>query len=127
MISSFQTKENLIDAFNANEKKISSFDKRRYFRFSIVFFFTMAFASCNLSPSDLKGTEWISDDGKIKLEFKTETIVIRDNNIGCEYKIEGNVVTIGNAFVKIPLTYENETLTGTLIQGQTNVLTKQSN
>jgi|GEM_PF-2754580 len=97
--------------------------------FKTLFIFLIMFTSCNssssISQSELVGTEWSSDDGKIKLEFKTETLVVRDNSLLANYTVEKNIITISNSFVKIPLTYKNGKLTGILILGQTNVLTKR--
>lgn len=73
--------------------------------------------SCNsgISESNLKGTTWSSKDGEVSLFFKTKTLVMFNGEQAGEYKVEDNIVIVGNGLVKIPLTYEDGKLSGNLI------------
>lgn len=81
---------------------------------SISLFFLI---SCNsgISESNLKGTTWSSKDGEVSLFFKTKTLVMFNGKQAGEYKVEDNIVIVGNGLVKIPLTYEDGKLSGNLI------------
>jgi hypothetical protein len=94
----------------------------KYMKHVIILLLILLLSSCNKSVPSLAGTTWISEDGKTKLEFKTDTIVVRDDQYGGEYKVEGNIVTIGNAIVKIPLTYEDGKLKGRLNDSKPDII-----
>lgn len=77
-----------------------------------------------LSPEKLVGTTWVNNESNKQLEFISTTEVVVDQKINGQYTIDGEIVTIGNAIVKIPLTYDktNETLTGKLEFGKPDMV-----
>jgi hypothetical protein len=92
-------------------------------------FLLLLLIACSSGTPTLAGTIWVGDNGGIKLDFKSKTVVeVTDGGQieGGDYKVEGNIVTVDVRIFKRIYTFENGVLKGQRFSTNNNVvLTKQ--